>query len=183
MNDQARNQDLAWELLIAQLQAAPPDADLWTAAHGRIAAYVAAMRVEGLSSTDREDVVQCALMGLLEALATLDPAKGPVAAYVKRIIRSAVCDHFRKEKAGAALLKALAENLEDEPAPAAGGSFLSDLEAQMGQLPEEEQRLLRMRFWDGLPLGKIAEAMNKTDGSTRMQLSRLLAKLRGRLLA
>ncbi len=92
MNDRDRGWE--WALMIAQLQATSTDEDLWTEVRARIAAYVAAMLRKDVSATHADDVVQCALVSLLEALETLDPKNAQVAAYVKQIMRSAVSHYF-----------------------------------------------------------------------------------------
>jgi RNA polymerase sigma-70 factor, ECF subfamily len=44
-------------------------------------------------------------------------------------------------------------------------------------LPEESQNALRLRYVDGLPSKEIAQQLGKTDGATRVLLTRSLAKL------
>jgi RNA polymerase sigma-70 factor, ECF subfamily len=44
-------------------------------------------------------------------------------------------------------------------------------------LPEESQSALRLRYVDGLPSKEIANRLGKTDGATRVLLTRSLAKL------
>jgi len=44
-------------------------------------------------------------------------------------------------------------------------------------LPEESQNALRLRYVDGLPSKEIAHQLGKTDGATRVLLTRSLAKL------
>jgi RNA polymerase sigma-70 factor (ECF subfamily) len=44
-------------------------------------------------------------------------------------------------------------------------------------LPEEARTALRMRYVEGLPSKEIAEKLGKTDGATRVLLTRSLAKL------
>lgn len=45
------------------------------------------------------------------------------------------------------------------------------------QMPEEAREALRLRYLEGLPSKEIAEQLGKTDGATRVLLSRSLAKL------
>ena len=44
-------------------------------------------------------------------------------------------------------------------------------------LPEESQKALRLRYVDGLPSKEIANQLGRTDGATRVLLTRSLAKL------
>jgi len=45
------------------------------------------------------------------------------------------------------------------------------------QLPEDAREALRLRYLEGLPSKEIAERLGKTDGATRVLLSRSLARL------
>ncbi len=44
-------------------------------------------------------------------------------------------------------------------------------------LPEESQKALRLRYVEGLPSKEIANQLGRTDGATRVLLTRSLAKL------
>jgi RNA polymerase sigma-70 factor (ECF subfamily) len=48
-------------------------------------------------------------------------------------------------------------------------------------LPEESRTALRLRYVDGLPSRDIAQQLGKTDGATRVLLTRSLAKLQDML--
>jgi RNA polymerase sigma factor (sigma-70 family) len=48
-------------------------------------------------------------------------------------------------------------------------------------LPEESQFALRLRYFERLPSKEIAKQLGKTDGATRVLLTRSLAKLRAML--
>ena len=47
----------------------------------------------------------------------------------------------------------------------------------LGSLPEELQKLLRLRYVEGLPTKDVAEQLGKTDGAVRVLLTRTLSKL------
>jgi RNA polymerase sigma-70 factor (ECF subfamily) len=51
------------------------------------------------------------------------------------------------------------------------------MQQAISELDAEQQQMLQMRYVDGLPTAKIAEALNKSDGAVRVTLSRILAKL------
>lgn len=51
------------------------------------------------------------------------------------------------------------------------------LNEALAALPEESREALRLRYVEGLPSKEIAEKLGKTDGATRVLLSRAVAKL------
>jgi RNA polymerase sigma-70 factor, ECF subfamily len=51
------------------------------------------------------------------------------------------------------------------------------LQQALQNLPEESQQALRLRYVEGLPSKEIATRLQKTDGATRVLLTRSLAKL------
>jgi RNA polymerase sigma-70 factor (ECF subfamily) len=51
------------------------------------------------------------------------------------------------------------------------------LQMALENLPEESQQALRLRYVEGLPSKEIAARLQKTDGATRVLLTRSLAKL------
>lgn len=180
MNERNRE----WERVVLALQEDSLDAAAWKALRALIAAYVPAVLGERLPSNDTDDIVQYVLMNLLDVSGTLSNEKGRIAGYVKQIVRSAAIDHMRKANARATLERLLAEKLEHAPPPAARLAevrWLWEVEGQLDRLSEEERVLLRMRFWEGRPLGEIALALNKSYAATGTQLFRLLGKLRERL--
>ncbi len=53
----------------------------------------------------------------------------------------------------------------------------------MNQLNDEQQKVLKLRFGDGLPSKEIASEIGKSDGATRVLITRSLKKLEGILAA
>lgn len=47
----------------------------------------------------------------------------------------------------------------------------------LGNLPDEQRELLRLRYVEGLPTKDVAEQLGKSDGAVRVLLTRTLAKL------
>ncbi len=45
------------------------------------------------------------------------------------------------------------------------------------EIPEEQREALRLRYFEGLSSGEIAERLGKSNGAVRVMLSRSLTKL------
>lgn len=52
---------------------------------------------------------------------------------------------------------------------------------EIDQLPDEQQRALRLKYVDGWGSKQIAEELGKTDAAVRVMLTRTLRRLQGRL--
>jgi RNA polymerase sigma-70 factor (ECF subfamily) len=55
---------------------------------------------------------------------------------------------------------------------------VSAVQVALASLKEEYRKALRMRYIEGLPVARIAEAMGRTEGSVNMLCNRGLTKLR-----
>ncbi len=49
--------------------------------------------------------------------------------------------------------------------------------AALETLPEDQREAVRLRYLVGLPSKEIAKKLGKTDGATRVMITRTLAKL------
>ncbi|MEM9587677.1 MAG: sigma-70 family RNA polymerase sigma factor [Planctomycetota bacterium] len=58
---------------------------------------------------------------------------------------------------------------------------LMRMQEAIGDLPDEQQAVIRMRYAEGLPTKKIAERVGKTDVAVRVLLSRSMKQLEKRL--
>jgi RNA polymerase sigma-70 factor (ECF subfamily) len=60
---------------------------------------------------------------------------------------------------------------------------LSDVMAALGELPDHEQRVLMLRYFDAQPVAGIASITGRTIGTVTKQISRALRRLRKQLSA
>ena len=95
------------------------------------------------------------------------------------VARNAVIDYYRINRRGEISFENLPEiaDLEgDEPYHEA-----SVLELALQRLPEEYQKVLRLRFVEELPIARVAQAIKKKEANVRAITVRALAKLRDML--
>jgi RNA polymerase sigma-70 factor (ECF subfamily) len=124
-----------------------------------------------------EDVHQQVFLEVWERGRAFDPGRAGAATWIMTIARSRAIDHLRRrvpqphDPAAAPL---------DEPADDAVAALFDEwwLAAVLAELPESEQRVLRMRFADGLTQTEIAEALGVPLGTVKSWMKRGLERLR-----
>ena len=116
---------------------------LYRELHPLVARYVA-RRVD--SRADAEELVAEVFRRVVEHLRDFDPARGSVRAWVLRIARNAVIDHYRTRKTPVAL-EQIADGLRETTGPL--DHMLADeratrVRALLAECPEDTRRLLAM---------------------------------------
>lgn len=92
------------------------------------------------------------------------------------VARNTIIDFYRSNKLSAVSFEDLPEmaDLEgEEPYREA-----SQLEESLKRLPQEYEKVLRLRFVEGYPISKVAQLMRKKEDNVRAITSRALKKLR-----
>ena len=160
--------------------------ELYRALYPPVARYVAC-RVT--SAADAEDVVARTFHRLLEALPTLDAARGTVLGWCLVTARHLAADLHRGRRPGAA---GEAEETALEAAPDGAPGALERLEADerlqalarvLDGLPPATRELIERRFGDGLSHAEIAALTGASEAAVRKRLSRALQALREGLAA
>lgn len=152
-------------------------AELYEQNFHRVYAYVA-RRVR-----DRAETQDLTAHVFHQALANLGKFKwkgAPFAAWLYRIAANAIADHAKRK---------LRESSEP-PDAAAEGSSAVDLEeverrahlfGAVNELPEDQRRVIVMRFADEKNIREIADEMGRSEGAVKQLQFRGLENLRNRL--
>lgn len=148
--------------------------------HPLVARFVA-RRVD--SRFDAEELVAEVFRRVVEHLAAFDPKRGSVRAWVLRIARNAVIDHYRTRKQPISIeLDSLVLNgVQDGPLD----HMLADertarIRELLAACPDETRTLLAMRYGDGLRHAEIAELLGLGEAVVRKRISRAVRELRSR---
>jgi RNA polymerase sigma-70 factor (ECF subfamily) len=152
--------------------------------HPLVARFVA-RRVD--SRADAEELVAEVFRRVVEHLREFDPKRGSVRAWVLRIARNAVIDHYRTRK------HPLAQHSMDSLAGGLGGAgqagpldrLIADeriarIRELLAACPDETRTLLAMRYGDGLRHAEIAELLGLGEAVVRKRISRAVRELRSR---
>jgi RNA polymerase sigma-70 factor (ECF subfamily) len=152
--------------------------------HPLVARFVA-RRVD--SRADAEELVAEVFRRVVEHLAEFDAKRGSVRAWVLRIARNAVIDHYRTRKHPLALSSV--DALEMLALNGHGGGPLDRMLADersarirelLDACPDETRTLLAMRYGDGLRHAEIAELLGLAEAVVRKRISRAVRELRSR---
>jgi RNA polymerase sigma-70 factor, ECF subfamily len=128
-----------------------------------------------------EDVQQQVFLEVWQRGPTFDPARGSLLTWVMTIARSRAIDQLRRrvpEPVGGSDEPVFERDPDDR---------VDDVErlieryraaSLLAQLPNEERRLLRMRFYDDLSQSQIAERTGLPLGTVKMRMARAFVRLR-----
>jgi len=133
------------------------------------------------SVEDAADVTQLVFMRAWSALPSYTSGKAPFAAWLFRIARNAATDHRRATRPLVALDDAdpFERNEASDPLAAALASErAARLRTLIGELSQEKQELLALRFAAGLSSREIAAATGKSEAAVKKQLTRTLGALK-----
>jgi RNA polymerase sigma-70 factor (ECF subfamily) len=126
-----------------------------------------------------EDITSLAFAKACQNIQSFDPAVGTMQAWLYRIARNTLIDHFRTNRP--------TFDIADAPEPASNPDLdakidnrakLQEVYRYLNQLDAPARDLVVMRIWDQLSYAEIAEVTGKTEAALKMNMSRIMAKLR-----
>jgi RNA polymerase sigma-70 factor (ECF subfamily) len=134
------------------------------------------------NSQDAEDLTEEVFLRIWQSLPTYQHQGIPFAAFLYRVARNILTDHYRRSN-GANSEIAVEEEIIDHISSQSSGSSFDDLEhlairQVLGELREEYRIVLILRFYSGLTPDEIAHTIGKTPGATRVLQFRALEALR-----
>jgi RNA polymerase sigma-70 factor (ECF subfamily) len=116
------------------------------------------------------------------ALAGLEGYRGgAVAAWLFRIARNTVINHYRDRRPDVALDEAAPDLVDDGPSPpevVMQAETLDRLRDLVAALPGAQQDLLALKLVGGLTSDAIGDVLGKSPGAVRVALHRIIARLR-----
>jgi RNA polymerase sigma-70 factor, ECF subfamily len=129
-----------------------------------------------------EDLTSQSFLKALQNFHTYNEKKGTFSAWIYRIARNTLFDHFRTHRE--------TTDIEEVFGLSAPGSIEKDAETNhdmekvrelMKELTSEQRDIVIMRIWDGMSYKEIAEVVGKSEANCQMIFSRTVAKLREKM--
>ena len=130
---------------------------------------------------DAEDITQEVFIKAWKAINKYTKTGAPFVAWLIAIAHNLIIDHYRAKKNLVSLEEAGASSEIDATSPEAmaeASLSKSYVRNAIFKLKGEKQKVILMRFIDGLSYGEIAKALNKSEGAVRVIQYRALNDLR-----
>ncbi|MBL7209352.1 MAG: sigma-70 family RNA polymerase sigma factor [Dehalococcoidia bacterium] len=130
---------------------------------------------------DAEDITQEVFIRAWKAINKYKRTGAPFVTWLLAIAHNLIVDHYRATKKHVSLEEAETSNptAETSPEAMAEASLNKDyVRHAVLKLKGEKQKVILMRFIDGLSYGEIARALNKSEGAVRVIQYRALNDLR-----
>lgn len=130
--------------------------------------------------TESEDIASEVFLKALKSIKTYRDTGLPMQAWLYRIAHNLVVDHLRKVSRIKTIPIDTVEIVDDnDPMNAAEKRIeMEKVGAAMVELTEEQQEVLRLRFFGGLTSREAADILNKSDGAVREMQRAALERLR-----
>jgi RNA polymerase sigma-70 factor (ECF subfamily) len=168
--------------LIARARQGDRDAfaDLYQRYLPMIYAYV---RARVFDDRDAEDLTEQVFLRAFQTLSRYRGRGWPYSAFLYRVARNSVVDHFRRPRP---VLPAEAADEHPDPAPSADevliqGEDRDRLQQALSRLPVDYQEVIRLRLLLSLPTATAAAWLGRSEGAVRVLLFRALKAMRREL--
>lgn len=128
-----------------------------------------------------QDITAQVFFKALENIKNFDESRGYFSAWLYRIAKNAMADHFRAARTHYNIddLWDLAGD-ENPDEDALMKERVIKVKESLKSLDAQQREIVIMRLWDGLSYREIAEIVGKTEGNSKMIFSRAIAKLKER---
>lgn len=155
----------------------PPYEEFYTQNYSRVLYYV---RGKISSAEDAEDLTSEVFLYCYSHYDDYDPDKSSLTTWLYLIVNSRVKNYYR-DHVSFADYESVSETLQDHSIDLDEGVYLEQLHAALmdaiGQLPERQQTIVKMRYFENRSGEEIAQCLGITPGNVRVLLSRALNKL------
>ncbi len=131
---------------------------------------------------DAEDLTEEVFLRIWRSLETYEHKGVPFIAYIFKIARNAIIDHYRQAARSRNQIpfeEELVGHTKYEPEQQATlNNTQREIRARLKELREDYRNVLILRFFSGLTTNETAQALGKSPGAVRVLQHRALAALR-----
>lgn len=125
-----------------------------------------------------EDLTGQTFLKAVEKFHKFSPQKGDFVAWLYRIAKNTLIDHYRTNKKTSSLEEIIGlstdENIPDNTQKQLN---LEELQEALKMLNDIQREVVILRVWDDLPYQEIAEIIGKSEANCKMIMSRAVQKL------
>jgi RNA polymerase sigma-70 factor (ECF subfamily) len=151
--------------------------ELYDLHHRRVYTYIY-FRVGGQELA--EDLTADVFLRALQAIDSFDYRGVPVAAWLLRIARNLVIDHFRRsgKRQTVELEEHHADSSGDPVSEVENRLLKEELVGLMQHLTEDQRDVIILKFFEGMSNAEVSEVLSKPEGAIKSLQHRGLAALR-----
>jgi RNA polymerase sigma-70 factor (ECF subfamily) len=126
-----------------------------------------------------EDITSDVFHKAFERIHSFNSSKGTFSAWIYRIARNSVIDHYRTQKKNIPIDDVFDLHTENRTALEHDAlTTLARVEEYMKTLPARQREIITLRLWEELSYKEIAEIMGGTEDGVKMAFSRAIRELR-----
>jgi RNA polymerase sigma-70 factor (ECF subfamily) len=131
---------------------------------------------------DAEDLTEEVFLRTWRSLPTYQQKGVPFVAYIFRIARNALIDHYRQAARSHDQIpfeeELVGHSIFEPEQQAVLNTDQEEIRARLKELREDYRNVLILRFFSGLSIEETAKALGKSPGAIRVQQHRALAALK-----
>ena len=130
-----------------------------------------------------EDLTSITFIKALESIRSFNPAKGELRAWLYRIARNALIDHYRSHASKTVDIETVWDLPSDDVATLMAERSIdaAKLHEALSHLRPEQREIVQLRIWEGLSYKEIAALTGKSEGNCKVIFSRAVSDLRTHL--
>lgn len=155
----------------------PPYEEFYADNYKRVLHY---LRNKIASNEDAEDLASDVFVYCYSHYDTYDPQKSSLTTWLYLIVNSRLKNYYR-DHVTYADFETVAETMQDQNIDLDEGIYLEQLHGALMRaiktLPERQQKIVMMRYFQNCSANEIAERLRISPGNVRVLLSRALDKL------
>ena len=155
----------------------PPFEEVYNSQYFNVFRYV---RKRVSDQQDAEDLVSDVFLYCYSNYDTYDPEKSGLSTWLYLVVNSRLKNYYRDHKIHADISE-LENTLFSEGNEMEKAVYLEELRhimpQKISQLPEKQQTVVNMRYFQKCTFAEIAEYLNTSEGNVRVILSRSLTRL------
>jgi RNA polymerase sigma-70 factor, ECF subfamily len=126
-----------------------------------------------------EDLTSDVFMKALQKIHSFDDERGAFSAWLYRIARNAVIDHYRTKKTTVPIEDVFDLSVEDRTIDELDAmAAIERVSEYMKTLTQRQREIITLRIWEGYAYREIAEIVGGTEDSVKMAFSRSIRELR-----
>ncbi len=130
-----------------------------------------------------EDLTSATFMKAMESIRSFNPSKGELRAWLYRIARNKLFDHYRDPSRKSIDIETVWDLPSDEVVSLGTEQSINakELHKALSTLKASQREIVLLRIWEGLSYKEIAELTDKSEANCKMIFSRALSDLRGKM--